>query len=94
MEKEIEDFIREHKQQDEYYEGEKFPWYMSDDNVIALIELVKNLNNPVVGRSFTNVFVEIDGKLIPIREMPKIEYEEFLEGMHRLRLAYISVVGR
>ena len=47
-----------------------------------------------VGRSFTNVFVEIDGKPIPIRELPKIEYEEFLEGMHQLRLAYIAVVGR
>ena len=52
------------------------------------------LNKPVVGRSFTNVFVEIDGKPIPIRELPKIEYEEFLEGMHKLRLAYISVIGR
>lgn len=52
------------------------------------------LNKPVVGRSFTNVFVEIDGKSIPIRELPKIEYEEFLENMHRLRMAYIAVVGR
>lgn len=51
------------------------------------------LNKPVVWRSFTNVFVEIDGNTIPIRELPKIEYEEFLEGMHRLRLAYIAVVG-
>ena len=47
MEKEIEDFIKKHKQQEEYYEGEQFPWYMSDDNVIALIELVKELNKPV-----------------------------------------------
>lgn len=52
------------------------------------------LNKPGVGRSFTNVFVEIDGKPIPIRELPKIEYEEFLECMHRLRLSYIAVVGR
>ena len=52
------------------------------------------LNKPVVGRSFTNVFVEIDGKPIPIRELPNIEYEEFLEGVHKLRLAYISVIGR
>ena len=52
------------------------------------------LPQTAVGRSFTNVFVEIDGKLIPIRELPKIEYEEFLEVMHRLRLAYISVVSR
>lgn len=52
------------------------------------------LNKPVVGRSFTNVFVEIDGKPIPIRDLPKMEYEEFLEVMHRLRMAYISVVGR
>ena len=55
---------------------------------------IKPLNKPVVGRSFTNVFVEIDGKPIPIRELPKIEYKEFLECMHRLRLAYIAVVGR
>ena len=40
------------------------------------------LNKPVVGRSFTNVFVEIDGKPIPIRELPKIEYEEFLDSPH------------
>lgn len=52
------------------------------------------LNKPVVGRSFTNVFVEIDGKPIPIIELQKIEYEEFLESMHRLRLAYIAVVSR
>ena len=47
-----------------------------------------------MGRSFTNVFVEINDKPIPIRELPKIEYEEFLEAMHRLRLAYIAVVSR
>ena len=56
---------------------------------------MKQFKQTDVGRSFTNVFVEIDGgKLIPIRELPKIEYEAFLEGMHRLRLAYIAVVGR
>ncbi len=49
------------------------------------------LNKPIVDRIFTNVFVEIDGKSIPISELPKIEYEEFLEDMHRLRLAYIAV---
>lgn len=51
------------------------------------------LNKPAVDRIFTNVFVEIDGKSIPISELPKIEYEEFLEEMHRLRLAYIALVG-
>lgn len=58
------------------------------------VKLAPPLNKPVVCAQFTNVFVEIDGKPIPIRELPKIEYEEFLEGMHRLRLAYISVMGR
>lgn len=51
MEKEIEDFIKQHKCQDEYYEGEQFGWYMYDDNVMKLIELVKNLNKPVVIKS-------------------------------------------
>jgi hypothetical protein len=52
MEKEIEEFIKEHKSQDEYYEGDQFGWYMYDDNVMALIEVVKNLNKPdVSGRS-------------------------------------------
>ena len=52
MEKEIEEFIKKHKSQDEYYEGDQFGWYMYDDNVMALIEVVKNLNKPIViGRS-------------------------------------------
>jgi len=42
----------------------------------------------------TNILVEKDNKLIPIKDLPKIEYEEFLELIHRLRLAYITVVGR
>lgn len=50
--------------------------------------------NEIKGRNFTNVFVEIDGKLIPIRELRKIEYEEFLDGMHKLRLAYITIISK
>lgn len=43
---------------------------------------------------FTNVYVEIDGKKVSIAELPKHQYEEFLEDMHKLRLAYITVVSR
>jgi hypothetical protein len=51
-------------------------------------------NKPFFGRSFTNVFVEINGNPIPIKKLSKIEYEEFLEDMRILRLAYIAVLGR
>jgi hypothetical protein len=62
----------------------------------------ENLNTPqnpplqqtAVMRRFSDVLVEIDGQIIPIRDLPKHEYEAFLDDMHKLRLAYISIVGR
>jgi hypothetical protein len=52
-------------------------------------ELSKN----AVMRMFSNVLVEIDGQIIPIRDLPKHEYESFLDDMHKLRLAYILTVS-
>jgi hypothetical protein len=52
------------------------------------------LKQTAVMRRFSDVLVEIDGQIIPIRDLPKHEYEAFLNDMHKLRLAYISVVGR
>lgn len=51
-----------------------------------------DLKLPVM-RRFSNVLVEIDGEIIPIRDLPKHEYEEFLNDMHKLRLVYISISG-
>jgi hypothetical protein len=52
------------------------------------------LQQTAVMRRFSDVLVEIDGQIIPIRDLPKHEYEAFLDDMHKLRLAYISIVGR
>ena len=53
-----------------------------------------SLQQTAVIRRFSNILIEIDGELVQLRDLPKHEYEEFLEVMHRLRLAYISVVSR
>jgi UDP-3-O-acyl-N-acetylglucosamine deacetylase len=45
-------------------------------------------------KKITNVLVEIDGKNVPIRDLPREDYEGFLEDMNKLRMAYISVVSR
>jgi len=44
-------------------------------------------------RSFSDGLVVIDGKATPIRELPKHEYESFLNDMHKLRLFYIAVLS-
>ena len=51
-------------------------------------------NNTPPRRNITNVFVEVEGKLIPIKELPKSDYEYFLDKIHALRLAYISISTR
>ena len=51
-------------------------------------------NKKITGREFSNVFIEIDGKLEQLRDLPIHEYEEFLEAMHKLRLVYMSVMHR
>jgi hypothetical protein len=40
---------------------------------------------------FENVYVEYNGKLVNVNTLPKEEYEYFLELMHRVRLAYITL---
>jgi hypothetical protein len=45
-------------------------------------------------KQIENVFVEIDGNLIPIRELSKSQYETFLEIIHRIRLAYITTIDK
>ena len=52
------------------------------------------LSKTAVMRRFSNVMVEIDGEIIPIRDLPKHEYEAFLDDMNKLRLAYIAIVSR
>jgi len=51
------------------------------------------LQQTAVIRRFSNILIEIDGELVQLRDLPKHEYEEFLEDMHKLRLAYISVMS-
>jgi hypothetical protein len=44
---------------------------------------------------FTKIMVEIKGGvMVNITDLPKEHYEEFLELMHKLRLAYITITSR
>jgi len=38
------------------------------------------------------IFIELDGELTDISTLDKEDYEEFLEMMHRLRVAYITII--
>ena len=40
----------------------------------------------------TNIYIKVNDELIDITTLPREEYEEFLESMHRLRLAYMSAI--
>ena len=40
---------------------------------------------------FTKIMVEIDKELVNITDLPKHEYELFLELTHQLRYAYESI---
>jgi hypothetical protein len=51
-------------------------------------------NDTAFQHKITNVLVEINNNLVPIKDLPQFEYEAFLEGMHHLRLAYISIKNR
>ena len=42
----------------------------------------------------TNVLVEINSKIVPIKELPQKQYEEFLDMMHKLRLGYITILNK
>jgi len=40
---------------------------------------------------FTKIMVEIHGVMVNINELPKEQYEDFLELMNQLRLVYIAI---
>ena len=50
---------------------------------------------PCVSRSFIGLFMHYDnGDMVNIQDLPKPEYEKFLEQMNALRMAYITLVSR
>jgi hypothetical protein len=50
---------------------------------------------PCVSRSFIGLFMHYDnGDMVNIQDLPKPEYEKFLEQMIALSLAYIALVSR
>ena len=50
---------------------------------------------PSVSRSFIGLFMHYDnGDMVNIQDLPKPEYEKFLEQMNALRMAYITLVSR
>lgn len=56
--------------------------------------LATTLNN-MEEKLFSKIMVEIkDGVIVNITELPKDQYEQFLELMHQVRIAYIAVTKR
>ena len=50
---------------------------------------------PYVSGSFIGLFMHYDnGDMVNIQDLPKPEYEKFLEQMNALRMAYIALVSR
>ena len=50
---------------------------------------------PGVSRSFIGLFMHYDnGDIVNIQDLPKPEYEKFLEQMNALRITYITLVSR
>ena len=50
---------------------------------------------PCVSRSFIGLFMHYDnGDMVNIQDLPKPEYEKFLEQMNALKMAYITLVSR
>ena len=50
---------------------------------------------PCVSRSFIGLFMHYNnGDMVNIQDLPKPEYEKFLEQMNALRMAYITLVSR
>ena len=39
-------------------------------------------------KKFGSIFIEVDGKLTNIQDLPKSDYERFLEGMRSLMVMY------
>lgn len=63
------------------------------ENVISIAQT--KLRQPDVSRSFIGLFMHYDnGDMVNIQDLPKLEYEKFLEQMNSLRMAYITLVSR
>jgi len=52
----------------------------------------KEYNPDNMKNVITNIYIKVNDELIDITTLPREEYEEFLESMHRLRLAYMSAI--
>ena len=54
-----------------------------------------NINKPQIDKSnrkCTGLFLQFDnGDMVDVKELPKAEYDKFLESMNDLRIAYISM---
>ena len=58
-------------------------------------ELKGNGLVPCVSRSSIGWFMlDENGDMVNIQDLPKPEYEKFLEQMNALRMAYIALVSR
>lgn len=44
-------------------------------------------------RQCEGIYLKVDGEIIPIKDLPKHEYEDFLEFTHKLRMAYFSTIN-
>lgn len=50
---------------------------------------------PCVNRSVIGLFMHFDnGDMVNIQDLPRPDYEKFLEQMNALRMAYISIFSR
>jgi hypothetical protein len=62
------------------------------------VEKIDNLQGngvlPCVSRNFIGLFMHYDnGDMVNIQDLPKPEYEKFLEQMNALRMAYITLIS-
>ena len=61
-----------------------------EDNIKVCSRCTSNKSKKLIG-----LFMHYDdGDIINIQDLPKDEYEKFLEQMNALRLAYISLTNR
>ncbi len=67
---------------------------MNNEANAQMNEKLKELHKLISSRHLQDVLVKVNGELIPIRGLPKDEYEQFLDIMFKLRLAYISAITK
>lgn len=54
-------------------------------------EGTRQMNEPM----FSKIMVEIKGgSIVNITDLPKEQYEQFLELMHKIRIAYIATTSK